>query len=61
MLIARLLGTLLVITLGAMLVMFLVTGERRWLGYFARALQVGLVLTLIFIGIYLLERFLLVI
>jgi len=61
MLIARLLGILLVITLGAMLVMFLVTRQRRWLTYFSRVLLVGLVITLIFIGIYLLERFLLVI
>lgn len=61
MLIARLLGILLVITLGAMLVMFLVTRQRRWLNYFSRVLLIGLVITLIFIGIYLLERFLLVI
>ena len=61
MLIARVLAALLVITLGALLVMFLVTRERRWLRYFGRVLQVGLALTLIFIGVYFLERFLLVI
>ncbi len=61
MLIARLLGALLVITLGVMLVMFLVTREPRWLRYFGRVLLVGLVITLVFIGIYFLERFLLVI
>lgn len=60
MLIARVLAALLVITLGALLVMFLVTRERRWLGYSGRVLQVGLALTLIFIGVYFLERFLLV-
>jgi hypothetical protein len=61
MLIARLLGALLVITLGAMLVMFLVTREPRWLHYSGRVLLIGLVLTLVFVGIYFLERFLLVI
>lgn len=61
MLIARLFGTLLVITLGATLVLFLVTGQRKWLRYFGTVLRVGLVLSLIFIGIYFLERFLLVI
>ena len=54
-------ATLLVITLGVMLVMFLVTREPRWLRYAGRVLLVGLVLTLIFAGIYFLERFLLVI
>jgi membrane protein YdbS with pleckstrin-like domain len=61
MLVARLLGTLLVITLGVMLVMFLVTREPKWLRYAGRILLIGAVITLIFIGIYFLERFLLVI
>ena len=61
MLVARLLGTLLVITLGVMLVMFLVTREPKWLRYAGRVLLIGAVITLIFIGIYFLERFLLVI
>jgi hypothetical protein len=61
MLIARLLGTLLVITLGVMLVMFLVTRDRKWLRLFWRILLPGLIITLIFIVIYFLERFLLVI
>ncbi len=60
MLIARVLAALLVVTLGALLVMFLVTRDRRWLRYFGRVLQIGLALTLIFIGVYFLERFLLV-
>ena len=61
MLVARLLGTLLVITLGVMLVMFLVTREPKWLRYAGRVLLIGAVITLIFIGLYFLERFLLVI
>jgi hypothetical protein len=61
MLVARLLGTLLVITLGVMLVMFLVTREPKWLRYAGRVLLIGAVITLIFIGLYVLERFLLVI
>ena len=61
MLVARLLGTLLVITLGVMLVMFLVTREPKWLRYAGRVLLIGAVITLVFIGLYFLERFLLVI
>jgi len=61
MLVARLLGSLLVITLGAMLLMFLVTRERMWLRYAGKVFLIGVVISLIFIGIYFLERFLLVI
>ena len=61
MLVARLLRTLLVITLGVMLVMFLVTREPKWLRYAGRVLLIGAVITLVFIGLYFLERFLLVI
>lgn len=61
MLLARLVGTLLLITLGPMLVMFAITKDRKWLRIFGRTLGVGLAITLIFIGIYFFERFLLAI
>jgi len=61
MLVARLLGSLLVISLGVMLIMFLVTRERMWLRYAGKILLIGVVIALIFIGIFILERFLLVI
>ena len=60
MLVARLVGTLLLITLGVMMVMFVITKDRKWLRIFGRTLAVGLAITLIFIGIFLFERFLLV-
>ena len=59
MLVARLVGTLLLITLGVMLIMFVITKDRKWLRIFGRTLGVGLVTTLIFIGIFFFERFLL--
>ncbi len=59
MLAARLVGTLLLITLGVMLVMLIVTKDRKWLRIFARTLGVGIVISLIFMGIYFFERFLL--
>lgn len=61
MLVARLVGTLLLITLGVMLVMFAITKDRKWLLIFGRTLGVGLAIALIFIGIYFFERFLLAI
>ena len=59
MLVARLAGTLLVIALGATLVMFVATKDRKWLRIFGQLLGVGVVITMIFIGIYFFERFLL--
>jgi uncharacterized membrane protein YgdD (TMEM256/DUF423 family) len=59
MLIARLAGILLLITLGVLVVMFAMTKDRKWLRIFGRTLAIGIVITLIFIGIYVFERFLL--
>ena len=61
MLVARLVGILLLITLGVMLLMFFITKDRKWLRIFGRACAVGLAIALIFIGIFLFERFLLAI
>lgn len=59
MLVARLVGVLLLITLGVMLLMFAITKDRKWLRIFGRTLGVGLAIILIFIGILVFERFLL--
>ena len=61
MLIARILGVLLPITLGASLILFFVTKDRKWLRIFGKVFIVGIIIILIFIGIYFVERFLLVI
>lgn len=59
MLAARLVGILLLIALGVMLLMFVITKDRKWLRIFGRTLGVGLAIILIFIGILVYERFLL--
>ena len=61
MLIARILGVLLPITLGVSLILFFLTKDRKWLRIFGQILRVGSVIVLIFIGIYFIERFLLVV
>lgn len=61
MLIARILGVLLPITLGASLILFFITKDRKWLRIFGQVFIVGIIIMLIFIAIYLVERFLLVI
>ncbi len=61
MLIARILGVLLPITLGVSLILFFLTKDRKWLRIFGQILRVGIVIVLIFIGIYFVERFLLVV
>ena len=61
MLIARLVGILLLITLGVILLAFVATKDRKWLRIFGQVLRAGLVIMLIFIGVYFVERFLLVV
>jgi hypothetical protein len=61
MLIARILGVLLPITLGVSLILFFLTKDRKWLRIFGQILRVGIVMMLIFLGIYFVERFLLVV
>ena len=61
MLVARLLAVVLLIALGVTVALFVVTKDRKWLRIFGRILGAGGVILLIFIGIYLIERFLLVV
>ena len=56
MLVLRIFGALLVITLGASLLGFLLTGDRKWLRFTVRVLLVGMVILLIFIILFVLER-----
>ena len=61
MLVLRILGALLVITLGASLVGYVLTRDRRWLRFTARALLVGFVIALVFMVLYALERLIVVV
>jgi len=56
MLVLRIFGALLVITLGVCLVGYVLTRDRRWLRFAVRGLVIGLVIALIFIVLYTLER-----
>lgn len=56
MLVLRIFGALLVITLGVSTVGYVVTKDRRWLRFTLRALVVGFVTALIFMALYALER-----
>jgi hypothetical protein len=56
MLVLRIFGALLVITLGVSLVGYVLTRDRRWLRFAARGLVIGFVIALIFIVLYALER-----
>jgi hypothetical protein len=58
MLVLRIVGALLVITLGVSLVGYVLTRERRWLRFALRVLAVGFVILLIFMALYALERLL---
>lgn len=60
MVIARLIALVLLVVVGAVLLLFVVTKDRKWLRIFGRILQVSVFIALIFIGIFFLERFLLV-
>lgn len=61
MLVLRVFGALLVITLGVSSVGFFVTRDRRWLRFTTRALVIGLVIALIFLILYALERLVVVV
>jgi len=56
MLVLRIFGALLVITLGVSLVGYVLTRDRRWLRFAVRGLVIGLVIALIFMVLYALER-----
>ena len=57
MLVARILAVLLVVCLGATLTTYIVTKDRRWLRFAGQVLRVGLLIILIIIVLYAVERF----
>lgn len=56
MLILRILGALLVITVGASAAVYLVTKDRRWLRFSWQVLKLGLIILLMFLALIALER-----
>lgn len=61
MLVLRILGALLIVVVGASLVVYVVTRDRRWLRFTRQTVMFGLVILLIFMALYALERLLVVI
>ena len=61
MLVLRIVGFLLLITIGASLVMYLLTRNRRYVTFAWQALKYGMVMTIIVLVFLLLERVVLVI
>ena len=57
MLILRILGALLVIAIGTSTAVYLVTKDRRWLGFSWQILKLGIIILLIFFALLVLERF----
>ncbi len=56
MLILRILGALLIITVGASAAVYLVTKDRRWLRFSWQILKFGFIIILIFLALLALER-----
>ena len=56
MIILRILGALLVITIGASISVYLVTKDRRWLRFSWQILKFGLIIILIVLALLALER-----
>ena len=57
MLVLRILGALLVIAVGASAAVYLVTKDRRWLRFSWQIFKFGLIILLILIILFALERF----
>jgi hypothetical protein len=60
MLVLRLLGALLIVVVGVAAVVYIVTKDRRWLRFARQSLVFGLIILLIFLALYALERLLLI-
>ena len=56
MLVLRILGALLVIAVGASAAVYLVTKDRRWLRFSWQIFKFGLIILLIILALFLLER-----
>lgn len=60
MIVLRLVGILALISIGAALILYVVTRNRRYLTFAWRVFQFGLVFLLVFAALYVVERLLLV-
>ncbi len=58
MVILRILGALLVVTLGASFLVFAITRDKRWLRFAWQVFKAGLIICLILITLFFMERFL---
>ncbi len=56
MLVLRILGALLVITVGASAAVYLVTKDRRWVRFSWQILKIGVIILLILLALLALER-----
>jgi predicted membrane channel-forming protein YqfA (hemolysin III family) len=61
MLVLRIFGALLIVTLGISLVIFAVTKDRRWLRFTWQIFKFSAIILLILLSLFILERLLLVI
>ena len=61
MLVLRILGALLIVIVGVSLVAFVVTKDQKWKGFAWQTCRLGVVILLIFMALYALERLLIVI
>lgn len=61
MIVARLIAVLVLITIGAAVVLYVFTRNRRYLEFAWRVLQFAVVLAVVFMVLYLLERLVLVV
>ena len=61
MILLRLIGLLVLLELGALFVAYLVTGDRRWLGFARNLLRWAVVLAVVFMLFYLFERLVMII
>lgn len=56
MLVLRIVGGLLIVVLGVSVFAYALTRDRRWLRFARQTLSLGLIILLIFFGLYALER-----
>lgn len=61
MLVFRILGTLVIVTVGVSLLVFVVTRDRRWLRLGWQAFKIGGIILLILLILFVLERALVVV
>lgn len=61
MLVARLIGVLVLITMGVLFAVYVYTNDRRYLAWLRRLIQFAVVFAIAFMALYVVERLVLVI